>query len=64
MPLFDYQCPRCGDQREVLQKDSAPPPVCWRLTCDDKEPPPMVRLLSSPAFVLKGKGWARDGYGG
>ena len=72
MPVYDYECehghvfeywqdikdehiktcPFNEDAGEVLSPDS------------DLEPcnAPVKRLISSTSFVLKGKGWFKDGY--
>ena len=63
MPLYEYQCTRCGRRFEQLQKLSDPPvtecPACGG---------PVEKLVSSPAFQFKGTGWyvtdyARKGEG-
>ncbi len=63
MPLYEYQCRSCGHRVDRLQSHDDPPPVCS--TCDEKMPdetPFMDRLISRSSFVLKGSGWAKDGY--
>ena len=63
MPLYEYQCPACGNF-EVIQKFADAPlsscPTCGRN---------VSKLPSAPAFHLKGSGWyltdyARKGNGG
>ncbi len=53
MPFYEYQCQACGAHHEALQKMSDPPvrrcPVCAKLK--------LIRLMSAPAFRLKGGGW-------
>ena len=62
MPLYEYQCPRCG-RFEVIRKFSdAPLRVCP--TCGQE----VQKLLSAPAIQFKGTGWyitdyARKGAG-
>ena len=62
MPLYEYQCPKCG-RFEVIQKFSdAPLAVCP--TCGSA----VQKLLSAPAIQFKGTGWyitdyARSGSG-
>lgn len=52
MPLYEYECSRCGRRDEVLQRVGAPPiGPCEK--CGGE----MVRLLSAPAFQFKGTGW-------
>lgn len=53
MPIFDYRCEACGHSFDILQKMGADPltdcPECGEAT--------LKKLLSAPAFHLKGKGW-------
>ena len=51
MPLYEYQCGRCG-RFEIIQKFSdAPLTVCP--TCGQE----VQKLLSAPAIQFKGTGW-------
>ena len=53
MPIFDYRCEACGHTFDVLQKLGDDP-----LTdCTECGQPQLKKLLSAPAFHLKGKGW-------
>ena len=53
MPIFDYQCEACGHVFDTLQKLGAE-----ALTdCPECSKPALKKLLSAPAFHLKGKGW-------
>ncbi|MBV8070805.1 MAG: zinc ribbon domain-containing protein [Acidobacteriaceae bacterium] len=52
MPLYEYQCEKCGDLFEAMQKFSDEP-----LTVHDKCGGPVHRLLSAPALQFKGSGW-------
>ncbi|WP_062265770.1 FmdB family zinc ribbon protein [Endozoicomonas arenosclerae] len=53
MPIYEYQCGSCGDVQEVIQKFSDAP-----LTdCGACGEPELKKLLSAPAFRLKGGGW-------
>ncbi len=53
MPIYEYQCKSCGHRLEVIQGfDDAP------LTdCPDCHTGELAKLLSAPAFHLKGTGW-------
>lgn len=54
MPLYDYQCQNCGHLLEVMHGvNDAGPQHCDR--CGGV----MRKLLSSPAIVFKGSGWAK-----
>jgi putative FmdB family regulatory protein len=52
MPLYEYECARCGKRFELIQKFSAPPETAC-IDCGGKA----HRLLSAPAFQFKGSGW-------
>ncbi|WP_257287635.1 zinc ribbon domain-containing protein [Endozoicomonas sp. SESOKO2] len=53
MPIYEYQCGSCGDVQEVIQTFSdAPLTDCG--VCGEPE---LTKLLSAPAFRLKGAGW-------
>jgi putative FmdB family regulatory protein len=62
--IYEYQCPLCGEQKEVIQKLNDPPPTCAHPHPMDGEMEDieMVKLISLSSFSLKGHGWARDGY--
>lgn len=58
MPIYEYDCPGCGQSLEVIQKISEPSlEVCPR--CGGKS---LKKLTSLNSFSLKGAGWYRDGY--
>jgi len=64
MPLYEYQCSKCGRVFEVIQKFSDAP-LTTHEDCGGK----VDKLLSAPAFHLKGSGWyvtdyAKSGSGG
>jgi len=52
MPLYEYQCKKCGERTEVLHKTKDKPlekcPKCGGA---------VVKLVSSPAIQFKGNGW-------
>ncbi len=52
MPIYEYECTRCGGIQEVFQKFSDKP---WRKCpeCSGK----LHKLISHSAFHLKGSGW-------
>lgn len=63
MPLYEYQCGRCG-RFELIQKFSDAP-LAQCPTCGGE----VHKLLSAPAIQFKGSGWyvtdyARKGNGG
>lgn len=53
MPIYEYQCEKCEGTFEAIQKFSDAPLTACRL-CEDG---PVKKLLSAPAFRLKGSGW-------
>ncbi len=55
MPLYDIIC-SCGYVKEVFLKLNEQEPVC------DKCGLQMKKAMSTPAFHLKGTGWASDNY--
>ena len=58
MPIYEYQCERCGNGFEKWQKFSDP--VADKCpTCGEKS----RRLISQSTFVLKGTGWYVTDYG-
>jgi len=60
MLSYTYECPKCAHEFEAKQRISEPPlTTCPRPACDGVP----RRLVSAAApFVLKGKGWFKDGY--
>lgn len=52
MPIYEYECTRCGCRSEVFQKVSDPP-----LRKCKKCGGPLRKLISSPAIQFKGSGW-------
>ena len=52
MPLYEYQCQKCGHRFERIQRFSDPL-VKKCPECNDK----VEQLLSAPAVQFKGSGW-------
>jgi putative FmdB family regulatory protein len=52
MPLYEYECDRCGHRVEKIQKFSDPP-----LETCEKCGGPVHKMQSAPAFQFKGTGW-------
>jgi putative FmdB family regulatory protein len=53
MPVYEYECGSCGGRFEMAQKFSDP-----ALTeCTLCHAANVRKVLSTPAFVLKGSGW-------
>lgn len=57
MPIYEYECTRCGRVKEALQKFSdGPLKTCGY--CSGK----LQRLMSQSTFHLKGTGWYATDY--
>ncbi len=60
MPIYEYQCGACGHQLETIQKFIDAPltecPACGKLA--------LQKMLSAPAFHLKGSGWYQTDFKG
>jgi putative FmdB family regulatory protein len=57
VPIYEYQCGKCGEKTEAMQKMSDPPlKKCPR--CGG----PLSKVMSSTSFVLKGSGWYATDY--
>lgn len=53
MPIYEYQCEACRHVFDSLQKISEAPLT----TCPDCGAEALKKLVSAPAFRLKGGGW-------
>jgi len=53
VPLYEYQCPKCGCRFERIQKFSDPDPK----KCPNCGAGKVERLLHAPAVQFKGTGW-------
>ena len=52
MPIYEYQCDRCGSRRELILKPGEEArPICT--ACRKR----MRRVISPTSFILKGSGW-------
>src|SRR6266851_9822408 len=56
MPIYEYQCPKCGIFEVTRRITEAPLKRCP--TCKAK----IERILSRTSFVLKGSGWYATDY--
>ena len=57
MPVYEYQCKDCDRVIEVMKRiGDESSRICVK--CGKK----MTKLISSNNFILKGKGWYKDGY--
>jgi putative FmdB family regulatory protein len=61
MPLYEYQCSRCGVFETIQRFSDAPLEVCPQ--CEAKGvTSPVSRIISRSAFHLKGGGWYKTDY--
>ncbi len=59
MPIYEYQCQKCGDQMEKRQSISEEPlKVCEK--CGGE----LVKMISLSGFQFKGGGWYVTDYAG
>jgi len=57
MPIYEYECEKCGHIHEIMQKMSDKPLVrCPQ--CSGR----LHKLISQSAFHLKGSGWYATDY--
>lgn len=59
MPVYEYQCTKCGQIEEAFQKISESPLE----TCSHCQGH-LKKLISQSSFHLKGSGWYVTDYGG
>ncbi len=57
MPLYEYECTACHKHTEKIQKFSDPE-ITTCPHCGGE----LKRVISAPAFSMKGGGWYADGY--
>lgn len=57
MPLYEYQCTKCGYRYEKIQKFNAEPEVACPKCGGELERP-----LTAPALQFKGAGWYVNDY--
>lgn len=59
MPIYEFECRKCGAHIEVFQKVSDKPPVKCR-KCGGR----LEKRISAPAIQFKGSGWYVTDYAG
>jgi putative FmdB family regulatory protein len=59
MPIYEYQCKKCGKNFDVFQKMTDPEITACK-SCHG----PVKKLVSLSTFHLKGSGWYVTDYGG
>ena len=60
MPIYEYECKACGHRQEAIQKMSDDPLV----DCAACNKPTLNKMVSAPAFRLKGSGWYETDFKG
>ena len=60
MPLYEFRCGECAKVSEFQLKMSDPSPT----TCPVCGKGTLTKIMSLPAFQLKGGGWYKDAYDG
>ncbi len=58
MPIYEYECEKCGAVVEMMHGMSEKPATTKCAKCKGK----LQRLISASAFHLKGGGWYKDLY--
>ncbi|PYS53258.1 MAG: transcriptional regulator, partial [Acidobacteria bacterium] len=58
MPIYEYECSKCGNTIEVIQKFSDKP-----LEKHDECGGTLTKLISASGFQFKGSGWYVTDYG-
>ncbi len=59
MPIYEYECEKCGSVFELIHGVSAAPPKkCETQGCKGKP----RRMVSAGGFILKGDGWYANDY--
>ena len=58
MPIYEFQCDRCGEKFDKLMSYKDPVPACP--ACDASD---VRKRVTAAGFVLKGGGWYKDHYG-
>jgi putative FmdB family regulatory protein len=53
MPIYEFECAKCGEHFDRLQKLSDPDPDA----CPQCGAPGVRRCLTAPSFRLSGSGW-------
>ncbi len=63
MPIYEYECEKCGAVFEMMQTIAAKPlKKCQGAGCNNKDNGKVHRLVSAAGFILKGSGWYANDY--
>jgi putative FmdB family regulatory protein len=58
MPTYEYQCDVTESHKFEVEQKITDEPIKWCVICHCR----CHRIISGSGFVLKGEGWAKDGY--
>lgn len=61
MPKYDYLCDNCENRTELTRRIAERDALVICGVCE--EPMHRVAVTRNAGFLLKGGGWAKDGYG-
>jgi len=61
MPVYEYLCASCGELTDRECKITTRP---VRIRCEHCSSMRTHQIISDTSFLLKGKCWFKDGYGG
>lgn len=63
MPVYVFECPNCLRQKDLLvisHKEAQDTIMeCENERCEGQK---MKHIIAPTSFILKGPGWAKDGY--
>lgn len=60
MPTYVFKCSSCSKELEIIRSISDDTDVfCSNQDCKNSK---MEKVIQASSFVLKGRGWAKDGY--
>lgn len=74
MPIYEYECEKCGERLEVMQRitedalTECTVEICPKANTKDEADKKVAckgklkKLISQTSFSLKGGGWYKDGY--
>ena len=65
MPIYEYECEKCEERLEVMQRITEDAlKTCPKKLCPKKRhgKGKLRKLVSQTSFSLKGGGWGKDGY--
>ena len=58
-PIYNYECKKCGNKEEIFYTSYK---KCDKIVICKKCKYIMKKVISNTSFILKGGGWANDGY--